>query len=166
VLTVLHGAASAQNFCSAVTPESTTAATLLGNGTPGSLSTAQIQAALDAGGVYRFNVGAAPSTIVLSSTLNATRAVVLDGAGVVTLSGGGVRRILTINNPNPAQNAPHFTVALQHIAFAAAIAARDGGVTGALVPAFDQRGYPRVGTPDRGAFEYGAEGLLYADGFE
>lgn len=118
VLSLLHGAALAQSFCTAVTPESTTAATLLGNGTPGSVSTAQIQAALDAGGVWRFNVGAAPTTIVLGSTLNATRAVVLDGAGVVTLSGGGVRRILTINNPNPAQNAPHFTVTLQHLAFA------------------------------------------------
>ncbi len=118
VLSLLHGAALAQSFCTAVTPESTTAAALLGNGTPGSVSTAQIQAALDAGGVWRFNVGAAPTTIVLGSTLNATRAVVLDGADVVTLSGGGVRRILTINNPNPAQNAPHFTVTLQHLAFA------------------------------------------------
>ena len=117
-IALLGSAALAQSFCTAVTPESTAGATLLGNGSAGSVSTAQIQAALDAGGVYRFNVGAAPTTIVLTATLNATRAVVLDGAGVVTLSGGGVRRILSINNPNPAQNAPHFTVALQHITLA------------------------------------------------
>ncbi|MCC6562061.1 MAG: hypothetical protein IT478_11930, partial [Xanthomonadales bacterium] len=51
-------------------------------------------------------------------------------------------------------------------AIPAASAARNGGVGGALVPAVDQRNYPRLGTPDRGAYEYGAEGLLYADGFE
>ena len=47
-----------------------------------------------------------------------------------------------------------------------ASAARDGGGSGVLVPSLDQRNYPRIGAPDRGAFEYGAEGLLYADGFE
>lgn len=105
----------AQSFCEPVAAESTTAAQILGNGMPGSVSTAQIQAALDLGGVLRFNVGAAPSTIVLSATLSATKATVLDGAGVVTLSGGGVRRILRISNPNPAQNAPPFRVTLQNI---------------------------------------------------
>ena len=82
---------------------------------PSSVSTAQIQAALDVGGVVRFNVGAAPSTIVLSATLLARKATILDGAGVVTLSGGSARRILRINNPNPAQNAPLFRVTLQNI---------------------------------------------------
>jgi hypothetical protein len=53
--------------------------------------------------------------IVLSATLSAMKAAVLDGAGVVTLSGGGVRRILRISNPNPAQNAPLFRVTLQNI---------------------------------------------------
>ena len=104
-----------QSFCEPVAAESIAGAQILGNGTPGSVSTAQIQAALDIGGVVRFNVGAAPTTIVLSATLSASKATVLDGAGVVSLSGGGVRRILRISNPNPAQNAPPFRVTLQNI---------------------------------------------------
>ena len=44
--------------------------------------------------------------------------------------------------------------------------ARNSGVPGADVPALDQRGYPRDGQVDRGAFEFGAEGLLFRDGFE
>src|SRR5262249_24375519 len=65
-----------------------------------------------------FNVGTAPTTIVVDTTLVASKATVLDGAGVVTLSGGDARRILSIVNPNPAMNAPTFTVTLQNIGFA------------------------------------------------
>jgi hypothetical protein len=110
------GDADAQSFCSAVNADSTASAQQLGNGTPGSVTTADIQNALNTGGTWRFNVGAAPATITVTSTLTASRAVVLDGAGVVTLSGGGARRILSISNPNPAMNAPLFTVTLQNIA--------------------------------------------------
>lgn len=91
---------------------------MLGNGTPGSVSTADIQTALNAGGTIRFNVGAAPTTIVVNATLLASRETVLDGAGVVTLSGGTARRILSITNPNPAENAPLFRVTLQNITLA------------------------------------------------
>lgn len=120
----IAGQAPAASFCEPVAAESTAGALVLGDGTPGSVSTAQLQAALDAGGVIRLNLGAAPSTLTLTQTLQASRATVLDGGGAVTLSGGGVRQIMRIVNPNPAQNAPLFTVTLQNIGL------RDGSTSG------------------------------------
>jgi len=111
-------AGHAQSFCEAVTADSIAGATVLGNGMAGSVTTAQLQTALDAGGTIRIDQGLNPSTIVLTQTLVASRATVLDGGGLVTLSGGDSRRILSIINPNPAANAPLFTVTLQNIAFA------------------------------------------------
>jgi predicted outer membrane repeat protein len=105
----------AQSFCEPVLAESIAGATVLGNGTPGSVSTAQIQAALNAGGAITFNIGASPTTITVTQTLIASRETVLDGGGLVTLSGGNARRILSIINPNPAENAPLFRVTLQNI---------------------------------------------------
>ena len=116
-LALVASAAQAQSFCEPVSPEPVDGAVVLGNGTPGSVTTAQIQAALDSGGTIRIDQGSAPSTIVVTSTLVASRATVLDGGGLVTLSGGDARRILRIVNPNPAQNAPMFRVTLQNIAF-------------------------------------------------
>jgi predicted outer membrane repeat protein len=110
-------ASCAQSFCEPVSVDATSGAQVLGDGTPGSVSTAQIQAALDVGGAIRFNVGSAPHTIIVSTTLVASKATVLDGAGVLTLSGGSARRILRVINPNPAQNAPVFRVTLQNINF-------------------------------------------------
>jgi predicted outer membrane repeat protein len=117
VLTIAQGS-PAQSFCEAVTADPIAGATVLGNGTPGSVTTAQIQAALDAGGAIRIDQGPNPSTIVVTQTLVASRATVLDGGGLVTLSGADTRRILSIVNPNPASNAPLFTVTLQNIDFA------------------------------------------------
>lgn len=88
--------------------------TVLGDGTPGSVSTAAIQAALNAGGHVTFDVGSAPVTIVLTGELVVTRETALDGAGVVTLSGGGARRVLRIDNP---QNA-FYRLTLQNLTIA------------------------------------------------
>jgi hypothetical protein len=109
--------AQAQSFCEPVNAESVAGATVLGNGSPGSISTAQLQAALDLGGAIRLDQGASPSTIVVSQTLVASRNTVLDGGGLVTLSGGDTRRIMLLTNPNPAQNAPQIFVTLQNIGF-------------------------------------------------
>jgi len=70
---------------------------VLGNGSAGSVSTAAVQAALDAGGSIRLNIGS--STLVVSSELRVTRATVLD-AGGATLSGGNARRVLRVDNPS------------------------------------------------------------------
>ncbi len=69
---------------------------VLGNGSAGSVTTAQLQAALDAGGAIRLAIG--NSTLVVDSELRVTRATVLD-AGGATLSGGNARRVLRVDNP-------------------------------------------------------------------
>jgi hypothetical protein len=69
---------------------------VLGNGSPGSVSTAALQAALDAGGPIRLNIGT--STLALTAELRITRATQLD-AGGATLTGSGMRRVLRVDNP-------------------------------------------------------------------
>ena len=87
---------------------------VLGDGTPGSVTTAQIQAALDVGGQITFDLGPSPVTIALDSELVVTRETVLDGAGQVTLSGGGSHRVILVTNP---QNAT-YTFTLQNLTIA------------------------------------------------
>lgn len=70
---------------------------VIGNGSPGSVTTAALQAALDAGGPIRLDIGT--STLTLSAELRITRATQLD-AGGATLSGGNARRVIRIDNPN------------------------------------------------------------------
>jgi len=73
--------------------------TVLGNGSPGSVTRAQIQTALDAGGHIGFDLGSDPTTIVLDQELVITREVVLDGAGLITLSGADATRVLRVVPP-------------------------------------------------------------------
>ncbi len=113
--TGLSGDLSAQSFCAPVTAQPTPNPIVLGNGSPDSVGTGMIQAALDQGGLITFNVGTAPTTIVVGQTLEISRAVVLDGGGVVRLSGGDARRILRVLNTTPGINAPAFSVTLQNI---------------------------------------------------
>jgi hypothetical protein len=80
----------------AATPVPLSDPAVLGNGSPGSVSRAQIQTALDNGGHITFDLGSSPSTIVLDQELVITREVVLDGNGLVTLSGGGVTRVVRV----------------------------------------------------------------------
>lgn len=97
--------------CTPAAVTATTAgATILGNGTPGSVSTADIQAALDLGGPILFDVGAAPVTIQLDAELVVTQQSVLDGGGLVTLDGNGHRVVLITNPMNLT-----YTVTLQNL---------------------------------------------------
>lgn len=104
----------AQSFCEPVAADALVSPTVLGSGTPGSVTTAALQTALSAGGHIRFDIGTNPTTIVLTATLTINRAVVLDGGRLVTLSGGNARRILQITN---TQN-QFYAITLQNIAFA------------------------------------------------
>ena len=61
--------ASGQSFCEPVAAEPLAGAIVLGNGTPGSITTQQLQAALDIGGAIRLDQGANPSTLVVTQTL-------------------------------------------------------------------------------------------------
>ena len=70
---------------------------VLGNGSAGSVSTAALQTALNAGGAIRLNIGT--STLSVTSELRVTRATILD-AGGATLSGANARRVLRVDNPD------------------------------------------------------------------
>ncbi len=79
---------------------------VVGHGTPASCTSARVVAAVRAGGVIRFSCGPRPVVIRMQSTAkvrNTSRRVVLDGGGVVTLSGEGRRRILYMDTCDRAQ---------------------------------------------------------------
>jgi len=79
---------------------------VVGDGTPGSCTSQAVVQAVAAGGVIAFSCGPRPVTIVMTATAevrNTSAKVVLDGGGLVTLSGGGVRRILYMDTCDPAQ---------------------------------------------------------------
>jgi hypothetical protein len=79
---------------------------VVGHGTPGSCTSQAVVQAVAAGGVIAFSCGPRPVTIVMTATAkvrNTSAAFVLDGGGLVTLSGGGVRRILYMDTCDPAQ---------------------------------------------------------------
>jgi hypothetical protein len=75
-------------------------ARVIGTGSAASCTSAAVVSAVAAGGISTFNCGSAPVTITMTATAkvhNNTGKTVLDGKGLVTLSGGGVRRILYQN---------------------------------------------------------------------
>jgi hypothetical protein len=92
-----------------VGPASTEAAAstrVIGGGTARSCTSSAVVSAVRAGGRIRFSCGPKPVTIRMGATakvLNSRREVVLDGGGLVTLSGAGRRRILYMDTCDPAQ---------------------------------------------------------------
>jgi predicted outer membrane repeat protein len=133
------------------TPSTIHADHVVGHGTPASCTSQAVVQAVAAGGVIAFSCGPRPVTIVMTATAkvrNTSAKVVLDGGGLVTLSGGGVRRILYLDTCDPAQTwttshcqdqaTPALTV--ENITFAdgnSSGQAYDGGGGGAI---FDRGG--------------------------
>jgi hypothetical protein len=79
---------------------------VVGHGTPGSCTSAGVVAAVRHGGLIRFSCGDAPVTIRMRETakvVNRSRRVVIDGGGLVTLSGEGRRRIIYLDTCDPKQ---------------------------------------------------------------
>jgi hypothetical protein len=79
---------------------------VVGRGTAASCTSAAVVAAVRAGGIIRFSCGPKPVTIAMSTTarvMNTSSRVVIDGGGLVTLSGDGRRRILYMDTCDPAQ---------------------------------------------------------------
>jgi hypothetical protein len=79
---------------------------VVGRGTAPSCTSAAVVAAVRAGGIIRFSCGPKPVTIRMGATakvMNTSAQVVLDGGGLVTLSGEGRRRILYMDTCDPAQ---------------------------------------------------------------
>jgi len=73
---------------------------VVGDGAAASCTSAAVVAAVRAGGIIRFSCGPAAVTIRMSATAkvrNTSRQVVLDGGGLVTLSGEGRRRVLYLD---------------------------------------------------------------------
>jgi len=119
---------------------------VVGTGTAASCTSAAVVAAVAAGGVITFSCGPSPVTIAMDRTAlvdNRSARVVLDGGGLVTLSGGGSRRILYQNTCDQArvwttshcqdQESPQLV--LQDITFANGNStgdATDGGGGGAV----------------------------------
>jgi hypothetical protein len=103
---------------------------VIGNGTPESVTAEAFIAAVASGGKIVFNGGPDPITITLNQPAkvfnDASANVVIDGGGLVTLSGGGTNRILYMNTCDPNlhwttdhcqnQDTPRLTV--QNITFA------------------------------------------------
>ncbi len=122
-LTLFSHQLNAQVDC-AMTPErSLSGATVLGNGSPGSITTAMLQNALNSGGVIHLNQGPSPSQINLSATLTVSKEAVIEGGGLVTLSGQNQRRLFLIQNP---QNLT-YTFTVQNIALINGFTATESG---------------------------------------
>lgn len=86
---------------------------VVGDGTPESCTCQAVVDAVAKGGKIVFNCGAKPVTITMTKTAkvfnDARPYVIIDGGGLVTLSGGGTCRILYMNTCDPDQHwtTPH-----------------------------------------------------------
>ncbi|MDC0358985.1 hypothetical protein OAO01_09220, partial [Oligoflexia bacterium] len=83
---------------------------VVGDGTAASCTEAALSSAIAQGGTTTFNCGTAPVTISLSSEKKITKDTILDGGGLVTLSGAGKTRILSMDTGNFESTTPHLTV--------------------------------------------------------
>jgi hypothetical protein len=97
-----------------------------GNGTPASCTSRDVVRAVAAGGVITFNCGSQPVTILMTATAKVPKIrhlVVLDGGGLVTLSGQGKRRILFSDtcagkwSTSDCVNQPYPRIVVQNIGF-------------------------------------------------
>ncbi|MCB9689798.1 MAG: hypothetical protein H6735_32465 [Alphaproteobacteria bacterium] len=85
--------------------DSSSPTTVVGDGTPQSCTSDAFVQAVAGGGVITFDCGPEPVTITLDETARVYNDtgpdIVIDGGGLVTLSGGGQRRILYMNTCDP-----------------------------------------------------------------
>jgi len=101
---------------------------VIGDGTAESCTSAAVVDAVAGGGVITFDCGPDPVTIMMEETAkvyNDQPSIVLDGGGLVTLSGMGARRILYMNTCDQNQvwttancdNQDHPELSVQNITF-------------------------------------------------
>ena len=103
---------------------------VIGSGTPESCTCDAVMEAVAKGGTIIFDCGPEPVTIVMDRPAkvfnNANPDIVIDGGGLITLSGGGRTRILYMNTCDPdqiwttnhCQDQDHPRLTLQNITFA------------------------------------------------
>ena len=128
---------------------------VVGHGTAASCTSSAVVAAVRSGGIIRFSCGPDPVTIRMDATArvrNTSARVVLDGGGLVTLSGEGRHRILYMDTCDPAQvwttshcqNQASPELVIQNMAFSDGDSSGevfDGGGGGAV---FDRGGRLRI----------------------
>jgi hypothetical protein len=101
---------------------------VIGDGTPGSCTANAFLQAVAQGGKITFDCGPDPLTITLdrpAKVFNNQPDVVIDGGGLITLSGGGATRILYMNTCDQDQvwttphcdNQDHPTLTIQNLTF-------------------------------------------------
>ncbi len=103
---------------------------IIGNGTPESCTCEAVVNAVAQGGKIVFNCGINPYTIIMNEAAkvfnNTNPNLVIDGGGLITLSGNGTTRILYMNTCDPdqvwttdhCQNQDHPKLTVQNITFA------------------------------------------------
>lgn len=104
---------------------------VVGNGTPGSCTEAAFNAAVGQlvpganapGGTLSFNCGAAPHTIVLTTSKFLSDQVVIDGDNRITLDGQNLTRIFTLSVPNGGRT----EVSLRNVILTRGFASADFG---------------------------------------
>jgi hypothetical protein len=115
---------------------------VVGDGTPESCTSEAVVAAVANGGVITFDCGPDPVTIVMEQTAkvfnNTGPEIVIDGGGMVTLSGGGQRRILYMNTCDRDQvwttshcdDQDHPRLTVQNLTFIDADSGSETGIDG------------------------------------
>ncbi len=142
---------------------------VVGDGTPASCTEEALRTAAAAGGVIVFDCGAEPITITVTSAVTFTEQSVLDGGGLVTLSGGGSTRILYLDSD---YDTPTPRLVVQRLTFAdgnspaggddTAVGGgaiyRDGGSLTVIECAFENNRAPSPGQDIAGGAIYGFGG--------
>ncbi len=99
---------------------------IIGDGSPGSCTSKAVVDAVARGGIIKFNCGPKPITIQMTETATIAKTehmVVLDGSGLVTLSGKGEHRILFSDtclgkwSTNNCVSQPYPRIVVQNITF-------------------------------------------------
>jgi len=99
---------------------------VIGDGSPAGCTSSAVVAAVSAGGIITFNCGKKPITILMTATASVPKTlhlVVLDGRGLVTLSGSDKRRILFSDtcagtwSTDDCINQPYPRIVVQNITF-------------------------------------------------
>ena len=72
------------------------AAGVVGTGTPGSCTQAALTTALTGGGTVTFNCGGAATTILVTSQIPITQDTVIEGGGLITITGGLTTRLFDV----------------------------------------------------------------------
>jgi hypothetical protein len=99
---------------------------VIGNGDAASCTSNAVVQAVAEGGIITFDCGLLPVTILMTATANVANTehqVVLDGGGLVTLSGGGARRILFSDtcagrwSTGDCVNQPYPQIVVQNVTF-------------------------------------------------